>query len=216
MNANKYLFAITVLALMPAVSSAQTATDTPPPTPPSPPLPALHQYPNVAETLKLSPEQTRRLEDMNRELQARTRDAYSRAGGPLEREREAARQAVLARYNLDTARGVSSILNADQMARYRQLQLQYQGPGAFFDAEVQRQLALTQEQINQFAALRGTWDQQFQGFLTVDPAARVEAARRWEAMQRLNNQRINSILNQQQMRSWSGMVGESFRFAPPF
>jgi hypothetical protein len=176
--------------------------------------PTITQYPNVSQTLNLTPAQTRQLSEMNTKLQADWRDRFNKAWTST--NRDATLQQLQSQYNEAWMKGSRDILNNNQMTRYNQLYLQSQGPGAYFNPDVQKRLNLNEEQMNQLRQLRTQYDRQYQDFRAVDPTRRDDAMKRWETLQKDTSDRIRTILNEQQQKTWSEMTGENFRFAPPF
>jgi hypothetical protein len=176
----------------------------------------LFQQPNINSQLNLTPQQQRQLSEFNTRFQADWRDRFNRAATSTEREREVALQRLQSEYNQAWMKGTNDIFNDTQRARYNQLALQSQGPGAFFDTGVQRRMNLNDEQMTQLRRLRTQWDRSMQDFQQVDPARRDDATKRWEALQRETSERVREILNDDQEKTWSELTGEAFRFSPPF
>lgn len=206
------------LALVSSVVHAQQTTA--PPAQPAQrgfnfPTP-LFQQPNVASNLNLTPAQTRQLGEMNTRLQADWQNRFNQAWGSTGRDRDASMQQLQTQYNQAWMNGTQNIFNDSQRTRYNQLYLQSQGPAAFYLPEVQRRLSLSDEQLTQLRQLGTQYGRQFQDFRTIDPAQRTDAMKRWDTMQKETSERLRTILNEQQQKTWSEMTGEPFRFAPPF
>src|SRR5207253_3533219 len=118
------------------------------------------------------------------------------------------------RFDQDWTRGARDILNQDQLNRLQQLRLQSQGPAAFSDADIQRRLDLSAEQQRSLTDLQKRYTNQLRDFRNLNPQNRDDL-RRWQDFQRGTNERLNSILNPDQRRMWSGMIGQPFNFPPP-
>jgi hypothetical protein len=108
---------------------------------------------DVAADLKLSEEQTKKLDDLDKKMSDKRREAFSGGGGDREAMAEKMRE-----LNEETNKELTAVLNADQMKRLKQLQLQstLKGPGglvgALMNADTQKALSLNDEQKEQ---LRG-------------------------------------------------------------
>jgi hypothetical protein len=94
------------------------------------------------------------------------------------------------------------------------LYLQYQGYTAFNDPTIQQTLKLTDGQRQQMTQYGQEWNRQMgtvhQAYQT-DP---IGATKRYNDMVQQNNQRFNSVLNQQQQQTWRQMTGAPYNFAP--
>lgn len=206
-----------LIAQQPAAPPTTGQRPTAPPTQRGYNFPApLFQQPNVGTSLNLTPAQTRQLAEMNTRLQADWGDRFNKTWSSTGRDRDASLQQLQSQYYDTWMKGTQNIFNDAQRQRYNQLNLQYQGPSAFLNPDMQKGLNLSDEQRTQLGQLRTQYDRQFQDFRTVDPTRRDDAMKRWETMQKETSERMRSILNEQQQKTWSQMTGEQFRFAPPF
>jgi predicted transglutaminase-like cysteine proteinase len=176
----------------------------------------LFQQPNVGSTLNLTPAQTRQLSEMNTKMQADWRDRFNTAFGSTAQNRDATMNQLQTQFNQAWMQGAGNIFNEAQRSRLNQLSLQSQGPSAFTNPDVQKQLNLTAQQQNQLQQLNTQFNRQLQDFSTVDPLRRDEATRRWNTFQQSMSERVNSILTDPQRKTWSQMTGDAFQFAPPF
>jgi Spy/CpxP family protein refolding chaperone len=94
--------------------------------------------------------------------------------------------------------------------RFNQLNLQYQGVGAFADPTVQQQLNLTPQQRQQIGQLTGEWRRDF--------AALQGGARGNLTQQQLDElrmqftERLSTVLTPAQLQVWEQMIGEQYNF----
>jgi len=174
----------------------------------------LFQFPGVSQSLNINQDQMRRLQTMTNRMQNDQRGAFTRAFGARTDDREANLASMQRRFNQDWMRGARDILNQDQINRLQQLQLQQQGLGAFADADIQRRLDLSAQQQRGLTDLQRQFTNQLRDFRNFNPQNRDDM-RRWQDFQRGTNEKLNSILNQDQRRMWSGMIGQPFNFPPP-
>ena len=99
---------------------------------------------------------------------------------------------------------------------YRQLMLRRRSCDAFSDSEVVRRLNLTDPQVRDIRALSDRWRTQMADL------ERTAAANRRRALRQYNQQftqymdRLNGILNEQQQRTWTAMIGNGSNFQPDF
>jgi hypothetical protein len=171
----------------------------------------LYRNPDVARDLSLTPAQVDRLNRETGRLQTRYRADWDQLS---DRERAARRQDLAGRYNADWLRSAGTILNEQQVDRYRQLELQSRGLDAYTDPAVQRRLTLTDAQIRQLAELR---DQRATEARNIHPTDRLrtdDSLRRWRDFEVETENRINRILTENQLRRWRDMTGRPFNFPP--
>ena len=107
-------------------------------------------------------------------------------------------QELQATFNQNMGKSVdSAIINPEQRNRYNQLQLQYQGYGAFNNSAVQQKLNLTNEQRAKLAGIGNEWNKrmalQHQSYQT-DPQG---TTKRYNDLNKQTNQQYNSVLNSQ-------------------
>jgi hypothetical protein len=175
----------------------------------------LFQQPNVGQTLNLNRDQMGRLTDLNQRLQTRFQDEFNRAAGATGRDRDTNLQNLQGRFNTEFMQGARGVFNEQQMTRFQQLQLQSQGPSALMNPDVARRLNLSDEQRARLRELDTQFRRQMNEFSGPDASRREGFRNRWETFQRDSNSRLNSLLDENQRRTWSEMTGERFNFGPP-
>ena len=106
------------------------------------------------------------------------------------------------------------ITDPQQRQRYNQLHLQYQGYSAFNDHTIQQTLKLTDAQRLQLTQFGQEWNQQMTALQKSYQTDPVGATTRYNDMLQQNNQRFNSVLNQQQQQTWQKMTGAPYNFSP--
>jgi len=101
-----------------------------------------------------------------------------------------------------------------QRQRYNQLHVQYQNYTAFNDPTIQQKLNLTPEQREKFTQYGQEWNQQMGTLHKSYPSDTIATTKRYNEMVQQNNQRYNSVLNQQQQQTWHQMTGAPYNFTP--
>ncbi len=176
----------------------------------------LYRMNDVSKSLNLTPDQMGRLNKATDGLQSRYRADVDKLGTLNQRERDTQTQQLQQRYNGDWMKSAQDVFNENQMNRYRQLDMQYRGFGAFSDADLQKRLNLTAEQQAQIRE-GNTWSQQqMQDINKRGTADRDEGGRLYQSYQQDYQKRLNKILTPEQQKSWQEMTGESYRFQPAF
>lgn len=173
----------------------------------------LVQMPEVQKELKLDQTQVELLQDLR---QNGPRPNFQELQSLSPEERQKRFQAMQA----DQEKKVGEILNKDQMARLKQLQLQQQGVRALDRVEVANALKLTADQKNQVKnAIQGereTMRQAFQGFQPGGaPPSDEERQANFKKMQdarTATDAKLNAILTPAQKQQFQTMQGAKFNF----
>jgi hypothetical protein len=176
----------------------------------------LFNDPEVQRALKLTPEQLERLNTTVNKLRTRFEAQVGQLAGLGVRQRQARQQELVRAYARDLQDALGSILGKEQMARYRQLDLQSRGAGAFTDPEVQRRLRLSDEQVRRLTALNDTNEREARAIANAAASDPALAGRRHDTLSQNTRRSIEEILTGQQLRTWGEMVGEQFTFRPTF
>jgi hypothetical protein len=111
-----------------------------------------------------------------------------------------------------TANGV--ITDPQQLSRYNQVQLQYQGYDAFSNPMVQDKLKLTPEQRQKMAQQGQDWHKQMNNLGSTYQTDPQGTAKRFNAMRYDSGRGINSVLTPQQQKSYLQLTGQSYNFQP--
>ena len=109
----------------------------------------LLNIPEVQTELKMTPEQIGKVQPKQQEVRDAQRQIMQDAGGPQEIQNLSPedRQKLFAKIQGIQQKAVSEILDATQMKRFHQLELQQAGPMAFMRKDVADELKLTKEEV---------------------------------------------------------------------
>jgi eukaryotic-like serine/threonine-protein kinase len=154
--------------------------------------------PHVQDEIRLSDDQRREIDRMQKNWGRRTFEAMSR--GPGERERQRLELA------LDQEKRVAELLQPEQLRRFKQIARQYIGPLAFMDPEVVNALGLTTDQKNQ---LRAILDEAGSDATKFGPGRGPRP--RNDAERRVLKEMLG-VLSEEQRRKWDELTGEPFQF----
>src|SRR5262249_52951257 len=153
---------------------------------------------DVSRSLSLTPDQVNRLNQLNTQTQSSFQADWNRLTAMNDAERVARAQQLNGQFNSAFLNGAQNVFNNQQLARYRQLQLQSLGFGAFFDPAVQRQLNLTPDQLQRLNTDM-TWSQ-IQLRLIGTMTDRAAADRAFQTYQTQYATRLNQFLTPQQQQ----------------
>ena len=215
----------TLLALAGSLAFLATAAAQAPTTQPAqPPRPQQGQFPtplyrmnDVSKSLNLSQNQLSQLNDMTGKVQSQFQRDFQRLNSLPERDQAAQRQQLLQQYGAAWTKSARDIINEQQLNRYNQLNLQYQGFDALLnDPMVQNRLNINADQQKQLRD-SATWSQQqLQDINRRAASDRDAATRLYQDYWKDRQSRFNKILNDQQMRTWQQLTGNSYNFQPNF
>jgi hypothetical protein len=109
-----------------------------------------------------------------------------------------------------------NVLNQDQMSRWRQLELQHRGYGAFADPTVLARLNLNDNQVQQLNNLAQQYNAQLQGLYRIGQTDPTQAARQFELVRRQSLDSLSGILTPAQLGAWEQLTGRPFDLTPTF
>ena len=176
---------------------------------------AILRYPEVQTELKLTSEQKTKAAALADKLQEERRGQ----GQGLRDLSPEERQKRLAEMRASENKQLAEILNADQMKRYRQLQLQRTGMMALAEPETSDALKLTADQKTKvqeiLAAQMAEQRSLFQdGGGGGDRQAMME---KMQALRKQTDEKLAALLTADQKTKWAELVGAPFTFptGPP-
>jgi hypothetical protein len=117
----------------------------------------------------------------------------------------------------ETLKAMDSVLNADQMKRFRQIMLQQsinmQGPAVFNDPEVQKDLKLTDEQKDKIKTINSDLGEDRAELFKEaqsDPAKGREAFQKMPGLNKEAMDKANKVLTTSQKKTLEELKGEPF------
>jgi len=168
----------------------------------------------VARHLKISPEQSARLDRLAAQLQEQFREKFEGLGRANAQDRPGRIQELFRDFNSELTRRLGNILDDSQMKRFSELDLQSRGLTAFFDPEVQKRLGLNKDQISRLSAAVEQGQSRLAELLSQSQNDPQAAQRGFGDFLRGNAALLGKILTPGQMQTWRGLSGEPFAFVP--
>jgi hypothetical protein len=176
--------------------------------------PPLFDNPSVRRDLKITDDQFNQLKQSFNRLSTTFTDEF---GKVRDIKDDARLQQLRQNYTTNWGKSLSEVLkDQQQLARYRQLELQHRGLEAFGDADVQRRLNLTTEQRNRLDQLREQADRELREINRLAVSDRERAMSRYTSWHRTWQNQLNDIFTAPQRQNWSQMIGDPFAFPPSF
>ena len=177
----------------------------------------LLQIPEVQKELKIDEGQLEALKLLNEANQAKSRELRQNSANLTDDQRREQFRAMAAAQQKE----VANILNATQVARLKQLEIQRAGIGALRQTSVQTALNLTADQKAKLEAQQ-TADREamraaFQGFRGQDgqrptPEQLTEARKKMEDLRKASEAKTLAILTDAQKKQFESMKGAPFTF----
>jgi hypothetical protein len=228
----RFLFGLTGCLLTGAAASAQSGIPllgTPPVTNTAPGGPNnavqatnyvtplyMYRMPDVSRSLNLTADQLTRLNQLSDRTHVKYRDQFGGVGTLAAADRDARVRELSQQYNTDWSTGAQGILNRDQWTRYQQLHHQYAGFDSLTNADIQRQLNLTPQQVRDLDAQR-TWNaQQLNEISRLNATDPTRAAQLYRDYTKARQDRFNQFLTPEQQKAWNQLAGEPYTFAGPY
>jgi hypothetical protein len=174
----------------------------------------LYQSPDIRRTLNLTTAQIDRLNAANALIQQRYRDRLTRTASLPADQRAAELERLRASQLNDFYTSGTGVFTPEQLRRYRQLEYQYQGPAAFIDPDVQRQLNLTDAQLRRFRLIQQNVLGPQAFLLNSDGSIRTNGLQEYNAYRQHTNEQMDSILSQEQRDRWRDLTGDPYNFGP--
>ncbi|HEV3119062.1 MAG TPA: hypothetical protein VGY58_18555 [Gemmataceae bacterium] len=163
----------------------------------------------VQKELKLTDEQVKKAEDALKTIREKHQEEFAGIRDLPQEERGEKFQALNKTVGEEQMKALSDILSADQIKRLKQISLQTRGAQAFNDAEVQKELKLTDDQKDKIKTINDDARQEmgsiFQGGGDFQENQKKIAALRKETMEK-----VSGVLTDDQKKAWKDMTGDPF------
>jgi len=176
----------------------------------------LFQNSDVRRALDLTDTQVDRLVDAQTRSQKDYENQFARVGSLAAGNRVAELQKLRTGQQDEFFRSAAGILSPEQLRRYRQLDYQYQGPGAFSSPDLREKMKLTDNQVQRLQELQNQSMYAFSSLLQDSRGRPDEALARYNNYRRQLAEKIAGILNPQQRGIWKELTGEPFPFRYTF
>lgn len=177
-----------------------------------PPTP-LFMDPVVRQHLRIADNQFNQLTAAHSQVQQQFRPRIAQVGNVSDAQGQARARDLTLAMNDSMRKSAATILTGEQLARYRQIELQHLGTvGAFNTPLVQQQLGFDQRQLDRFRELQQNYSQKLMALYPDLAANRNNAFFKLSALRADFDRQWEAVLTPQQRQAWSGMLGRPFDF----
>ncbi|MHB1426168.1 MAG: hypothetical protein ACYC3I_23640 [Gemmataceae bacterium] len=163
--------------------------------------------PGVQKELKLSGDQITKLRDSL----GKVVDKYKGDLTKLDKMTPDERDKKLKALGEDSRKVISSVLDAKQWKRYKQIEWQIIGFGALQDPELQKELKLSEEQKKKIDDIFTDANKKIQEL----DKNRETSPEKFQAVVKDTEKKANDVLSEEQKKSLKEIKGPEFQFAPP-
>jgi len=174
----------------------------------------LLQNESVQKELKFDKEEADKVKDAVQKVLDKHADDLAKLRDMPQEERRQKSQALNKTVSDETLAAVSGILNADQMKRLKQIELQQAGMQAFTRPDVQKALTLTDEQkdaiktIDEEAAKKR--QELFQQGGGRRQAGGGQGQSQMATLRKETMERVQKLLTADQKKTWKDLTGDTF------
>lgn len=170
---------------------------------------------DVMGELKLSTEQKTKLEAIRTAQRDKMREAFQGGGGGGDRE---AMMAAMQKMQAESAKETLAVLNADQVKRLKELAIQRMGTGAIMNADIQKELGVTDAQKAQIKDLQDKQQAANQALMEKMRNQELDRDQFQASMQKnreVMNTELAKIITADQKAKLTAMSGKPFKFVEP-
>src|SRR5262249_47297403 len=158
--------------------------------------------------LKLDQDQTDKVKAAVQQVQDKHKDEFAKLRDLGQDERRTKTQELNRTVSEETLKAAGDILKPEQVKRLKQIELQQAGARAFTRAEVQKELALKDDQKEKIKTIN---DDAAKETRELNQGGNAQGNReKLAALRKQTMEKIDAVLTDEQKKSWKEMTGEPF------
>jgi Spy/CpxP family protein refolding chaperone len=166
---------------------------------------------SVQKELKLNEGQIQRIKEVMRQVRQRQDGARAKIQEVNPTNRQARLREVMKIASDETLKAAGDILNAQQLKRLKQIQLQQQGLEALSDPDAAKVLKLTDDQKNKVQLIQDDLRKESTAVLKARPGGSFqENLKKILVLRREALDKGLGLLTAEQMEAWKGLAGDPF------
>ncbi|MBV9123360.1 MAG: hypothetical protein JO112_08385 [Planctomycetes bacterium] len=171
------------------------------------------QNEGVLKELRVSNEQMENFRKVGEGLRDQYKEKFHHASAIKNlSDRRLKFQELIQKASEDADHALAELLQPDQLKRLQQIALQMRGAEAFHEAEIQKDLKLTDNQKSQIQSIREQAAQQLRNIFQATNGNYVEARKKLTALRQETVARVVALLNPDQKQTWEDLTGKPFEF----
>jgi hypothetical protein len=171
-------------------------------------------HPRVQEELKLTSEQVEKARDLSSKLLDRQRVIFSQLEGLSSEARAMKARELAIELVEDGMKGVEAIVNPEQFARFRQIDLQQRGASALLEPSLANTLRISNEQARQIRPILDHSILMMREALASARGDRRTSSEKIQVVRRETNEKAIALLTEAQKATWNQMTGQPLDLNP--
>ena len=177
------------------------------------------RIPEVQKELSMTDAQIGKLDAKQQEVGQAMQEARQGVN-PQQMSAEERQQFMTKMQDIQT-KAVADVLDAKQMKRYHQLELQQSGSMAFMRKDVTSELKITDDQKDKINKIQAQVGEDMQAarqgldFQNMSQEDRAKLTAKTQEIQKAAGDKIVALLTDDQKKQWKNMLGEPFKFPAP-
>ncbi|MBS1714245.1 MAG: hypothetical protein JST30_07895 [Armatimonadetes bacterium] len=167
---------------------------------------------DVQKEIKLTSEQKSKLDEMRQAMQEKMREMFQNGGGGGDRE---AMMAEMQKMRAESDKQTNAVLTADQQKRLKELWIQREGARSITNADVQKDLNMTDDQkakVKEIMAAQAEAQQGLMEKMRNQEIDRDEMRTIMTKNQETLKEKLNGVLTDEQKAQLKKMEGAPFKF----
>lgn len=173
---------------------------------------ALLRMEEVRKELKITDDQTKKVEEIGQKLAEEMREAFSGGNQNLSEEERAERRKKMTEITAKGDEELGKVLEASQVTRLKQLRLQREGTAALVRAEVAKEVGLSDDQQTKVRDAIGDGRQNFQRLQGLSEEERTAKLAEIQKDREERQKKALDVLTDAQKTKWKEMQGAEFKF----
>jgi Spy/CpxP family protein refolding chaperone len=177
----------------------------------------LVRNPSVQKELKLTDEQVAKVAEVVKQVDAKHGEEFKAARDIADQQQRREKFGELQKtVSAEVLKDLTGVLQPDQLKRLKQIELQVRGTRAFQEADVQKELNLTDDQKDKLKTISEDAGKEMQEIRKSSQGNFQEAGKKIRAAQKEALEKAVAVLTPDQKKSWKEMTGEPFeiKFEP--
>jgi Spy/CpxP family protein refolding chaperone len=166
---------------------------------------------SVQKELKLSDDQVKKIDEAVARIDAKHTEEFKTAKNIEDKKERFEKFGEIQKtVSEEVMKDLGDILSADQTKRLKEIEVQVRGPRVFQNAELQKDLNLTDDQKDKIKTILEDTDKDLQDVRQSNQGNFEEIAKKTRAINKESLEKIVAVLTPDQKKAWKEKTGEPF------
>lgn len=178
---------------------------------------ALLGNPDVQKELNLTEDQLTKVREVGQQVREKQKEAFGKLKDLPEDQRRDKAMEIFKSITTETDKALAGVLKPEQAKRLRQLELQQRGAQAFADAEIQKEMKLTDEQKEKIKTIGEDAAKEAKDIFQGAQGDFQTAMTKMQTLRKETLEKVVALLTADQKKAWKDLTGApfEFKFRPP-